>query len=93
MPHIPGQPTAEHERETNGSGIDWASKLEEYESSQAQDSGRDWSSLLRHGSVDLPLTVAGEPGLTDYGTRFRMARGHGYQEKQMSFFLNTQTVN
>jgi len=85
MPHIPGQPTAGHERKTNGSGIDWASKLEEYESSQAQDSGRDWSSLLRHGSVDLPLTVAGEPGLTDYGTRFRMARGHGYQEKANEF--------
>ena len=82
MPHIPGQPTAGHER--NGSGIDWSSKIDE-QSAQATD--RDWSNLLRHGSVDLPLTEAGEPGLTDYKTRFHMARGHGYQEKANEFLL------
>ena len=82
MPHIPGQPTAGHER--TGSGIDWSSKIDE-QSAQATD--RDWSNLLRHGSVDLPLTEAGEPGLTDYKTRFHMARGHGYQEKANEFLL------
>ena len=82
MPHIPGQPTAGHERETNGSGIDWSAKVQEQSTTE-----KDWSSIIRHGSVDLPLTVAGEPGLTDYGTRFRMARGHGYQEKANEFLL------
>ena len=80
MPHIPGQPTAGHERKTNGSGIDWSAKVQEQSTTE-----RDWSSIIRHGSVDLPLTVAGEPGLPANLTRFRMARGHGYQEKANEF--------
>jgi len=84
MAHIPGQPNLGHEPEPSGSGIDWSAGLQD-QINEKQDSGIDWSSIVKHGSVDLPLAVAGEPGLPANLTRFRMARGHGYQEKANEF--------
>ena len=83
MPHIPGNPTAEHE----GDDFDLAAAVREQQQQQQQQEASDFdlASIIKHGSVDLPLAIAGDPGLKDYGTRFRMARGHGYQEKANEF--------
>ena len=81
MPHIPENPTAGHEDDD----FDLAAAVREHQKQQQQDNGDDLARIIKHGSVDLPLAVAGQAGLEDYKTRFHMARAHGYQEKANEF--------